>query len=78
MPFQQKVIFSQFELSALHLEDEHSTTELTRWYSFLKHCGLSSLIAKKKIAAQTTWWDVLLLLANSSADSSNEDMTLGH
>ncbi len=81
-PVKQTVIFSSsnFEpsLNLKPSEDDHSATELTRWYSFSEHFGLCSCFAKTKFAAQKTSWDVLLLLANSGAASSNEDMTLRH
>jgi hypothetical protein len=35
-------------------------------------------VSMKDILVPKTCWYVLLLLANSSADSSNDDMTLGH
>ena len=41
-PIQQKVLFSKFEPSLKHPEDEHSTTELPRWYCYPKDCCLCS------------------------------------
>ncbi len=79
-PIQQKVLVSSFEPSLKRSKDhdDHSATELPRWYCCSKDCSLCSWVAKTKIAAQKTCWDVLLLLANSGAAFHNEDMTLSY